>query len=405
MLGLLYEDFMIALGAIFDNKVRSILTLLGIVIGILAVTLMGTLISGLDRSFDRSMDFLGRDVLFISKHKWFDNRSWWEIRNRPNIKPDYVEDIKRQSRYALAVTPSVTRRVSVVRGKNSLMGVELEGTTSESIQTSTANIARGRFITTGENRSGSRVAVIGHDVARELFANENPLGGKIKLGNYRFRVIGVIEKQGKFLGLFSQDNVVVIPLGTFERLFSRRGWAQIKVKVAAENMAKAKDELTGILRRLRGLKPGEEDNFAINQQEAFRDQYNMIKLAIGGTGVFITILSLVVGGIGIMNIMFVTVKERTREIGIRKAIGATRNMILGQFILEAVIICLVGGAVGLGLSWGGSLLIDQFIFPSAMPVWLALFSIFLSVAVGLVSGLAPAYRAARLDPIEALRYE
>lgn len=170
-------------------------------------------------------------------------------------------------------------------------------------------------------------------------------------------------------------------------------------------MAKAKDELTGILRRLRGLKPGEEDNFAINQQEAFRDQYNMIKLAIGGTGVFITILSLVVGGIGIMNIMFVTVKERTREIGIRKAIGATRNMILGQFILEAVIICLVGGAVGLGLSWGGSLLIDQFIFPSAMPVWLALFSIFLSVAVGLVSGLAPAYRAARLDPIEALRYE
>jgi len=285
------------------------------------------------------------------------------------------------------------------------MGVELEATTVEFLQTSTANVETGRFLTQGEIRSGSRVAVIGYDVAQELFINEDPIGKKLKLGNYSFRVIGVMEKQGKFLGMISMDNWVGIPLGTFERLFSRRGWSQILVKVDGEHIDDAKDELTGIMRRIRGLKPGEEDDFAINQQDAFRSQYNMIKLAIGGTGVFITVLSLVVGGIGIMNIMFVTVRERTREIGIRKAIGATRSMILGQFILEAIIICSFGGLVGLTLSYGGSLLINKFVFPSAMPLWLAIFSIILSIAVGLVAGLAPSYRAAKLDPIEALRYE
>ncbi|MBC8401179.1 MAG: ABC transporter permease [Candidatus Marinimicrobia bacterium] len=405
MFSLFIEDFRIALEAIIANKVRSFLTLLGIVIGILAVTLMGTLISGLDRSFDKSMDFLGRDVLYISKHAWFENRSWWEIRNRPNIKPEYVDDIKRFSRYAKAVTPSVSRRVTVIRDEKSLIGVELEATTVEFLQTSTANVETGRFLTQGEIRSGSRVAVIGYNVAQELFINEDPLGKKLKLGNYSFRVIGVMEKQGKFLGMISMDNWVGIPLGTFERLFSRRGWSQILVKVDGEHIDDAKDELTGIMRRIRGLKPGEEDDFAINQQDAFRSQYNMIKFAIGGTGVFITILALVVGSIGIMNIMFVTVKERTREIGFRKAIGATRNMILGQFMLEAIIICLLGGLLGLTLSYGGSLLINKFIFPSAMPLWLALFSILLSVIVGLISGLAPSYRAAKLDPIEALRYE
>ncbi len=405
MLSLFWEDFRIALEAIAANKVRSILTLLGIVIGILAVTLMGTLISGLDRSFERSMSFLGRDVLYISKHAWFDNRSWWEIRNRPNIKPEYVDQLKELSKYALAVSPSVSRRVNVARDKNSLLGVELEGTTSEALQTSNTVIASGRFITSGEDRSGSRVVVIGNDVAEGLFEGEDPVGGEIKLGSYNFRVIGVVEKQGKMMGLFSLDNIMIIPLGTFERLFSRRGWAQIKVRVPEDRIDDARDELTGIMRRIRGLKPGVEDDFAINQQEAFQQQYNSIKFAIGGTGIFITVLALVVGGIGIMNIMFVTVKERTREIGIRKAIGATRTMILGQFILEAIIICLLGGFIGLALSWGGSRLINKFVFPSAMPLWLALLSIFLSAFIGIVAGLAPSSKAARLDPIEALRYE
>jgi putative ABC transport system permease protein len=402
---LILENIRIAVGAIMANKSRALLTTLGIIIGILAVTLMGTLISGLDRSFERSMAFLGRDVLFISKHEWFGDQEWWEVRNRPDLRLEYVEQLKRHSRYVQAVAPVTRRGMDIARGDKSLLGAMVLGTTPEYMQTSTINIATGRFITRGEDRSGSRVAVIGYDVAETLFEGEDPLGKKIKMGPYYFRVIGVVEKQGKFLGLFSLDNQVIIPIGSFFRLFSRRGWMQLNVKVIADRIDEAKDEVRGILRRLRGLRPSEPDNFAINQQEAFRKQYQMIKLAIGGTGVFITVLSLVVGGIGIMNIMFVSVKERTREIGIRKAIGATPTMILGQFLIEAVFICLLGGVVGLALAYGGSLLIDRYVFPSAMPLWLAVIAMLLSMGVGVFSGIAPSFRAARLDPIEALRYE
>jgi len=395
----------IATEAIVANKARTLLTTLGIIIGILAVTLMGTLISGLDRSFERSMSFLGRDVLFISKHEWFGNQEWWEVRNRPDIKLDYAGKLMEYSKYVRAVAPVVRRRLEVVRKGKSVSDVMVVGTTPEYTLTSTINVENGRFITRGEERSGSRVVVIGYDVAQALFEGEDPLDKKVKMGPYSFRVIGVIEKQGKFLGLFSMDDQVIIPLGSFMRLFSRRGWMQLNVKVDSDHVSEARDEVRGIMRRLRGLHPQEKDNFAINQQDAFRKQYGMIKLAIGGTGIFITILSLVVGGIGIMNIMFVSVKERTREIGVRKAIGATRAVILQQFLLEAVFICLIGGLTGLLLAYGGSLLIDKYVFPSTMPVWLAVVSMGLSMLVGIISGLAPSFKAARLDPIEALRYE
>ena len=190
----------------------------------------------------------------------------------------------------------------------------------------------------------------------------------------KFRVIGIMEKQGKFLGLFSVDNQAIIPVGTSVRLFSRRGFIRISVKVPPENIVDAKDELYGIMRQTRGLKPSQKDDFAINQTEAFERQYNQIKLAIGGTGIFITILSLVVGGIGIMNIMFVSVQERTKEIGVRKAIGATKNMILTQFLMEAISICLIGGLIGLLMASGLSFVINKF-FPSTMPLWLAFTSI------------------------------
>ena len=172
----------------------------------------------------------------------------------------------------------------------------------------------------------------------------------------------------------------------------------------AEKIEESKDEIYGIMRQIRGLKPSEKDDFAVNQTMAFENIYNGIKFAIGGVGVFITILSLVVGGIGIMNIMFVSVKERTKEIGVRKAIGATKNMILTQFLMEAVMICAIGGLIGLTLATFLSLIINQF-FPSAMPVWLAMTSISLSILVGVIAGVIPSYRAAKLDPIDALRYE
>lgn len=405
MISILYENLKIAVLAIIANRTRAILTTLGIIIGILAVTLMGTLISGLDQSFERSMSFLSRDVIFVSKHPWFSHDEWWKYRNRPDIKVEYADKIREISNYALAVSPEKNRMSTVKYQDKSVMGVRTIGTTNEYLQTSSINIENGRFFSAGESRTGAPVCVIGVDVAENLFENEEPIGKKVKFGNHPFRIIGVIEKQGKFLGLFSLDNQAIIPIGTFHRIFSRRGWTQLNIKVPGDRMEESIDEITSILRRLRRLKPQEENDFAVNQQEAFRTQYNKIKLAIGGTGIFITVLSLVVGGIGVMNIMFVSVRERTKEIGIRKAVGAKNGVILTQFLLEAMIICGLAGLIGLSLAYGGSLVIDKFLFPSTMPLWLGTLAFILALLVGVVSGIAPSYRAAKLDPIEALRYE
>ena len=404
MFSLFIENFHISLTAVLANKMRSLLTALGVVIGILAVTLMGTLISGLDRSFEQSMDFLGKDVLYIRKFEWFGDKEWWEMRNRPNIKIKHADLLRDRSQYAKYVAPVSEWYTSVKRGDDDISGVRVTGTTNEYALISTAEIDKGRFFSNSESHSGSRVAVIGKDIKDALFENEQAIGNKIRIGNYTFRLIGEVEKQGKFLGMFSMDKQIIIPLGTHQRLFTRRGWTGINVKVDGTQMENASEEITAMMRQLRHVRPMDENNFALNKQDPFKEQYAMIKLAIGGTGLFITILSLVVGGIGIANIMFVTVKERTREIGVRKALGATPKMILAQFLMESVTICLFGGLLGMGLAWGGSFIIDQY-FPSDMPLGLAITALGLSTIVGVISGLAPSYKAAKLDPIDALRYE
>ncbi|MBT3518913.1 MAG: FtsX-like permease family protein [Candidatus Marinimicrobia bacterium] len=404
MFSLFIENFRISITSVLANKMRSLLTALGVVIGILAVTLMGTLISGLDHSFEKSMEFLGKDVLYIRKYEWFGDKEWWEMRNRPNIKIKHANSILEQSQYAKYVAPVSEWYTSVKRDANEISGVRVTGTTDAYAMISTAEIEKGRFFSSSENRSGSRVAIIGKDIADNLFENENAIGERIRIGNYTFRVIGEIEKQGKFLGMFSLDKQVIIPIGTHQRLFTRRGWTGINVRVDENNIDNATEEITALMRQFRHVRPTEDDNFALNRQDPFKQQYSMIKLAIGGTGFFITVLSLVVGGIGIANIMFVTVKERTREIGTRKALGATPKMILMQFLMESITICLFGGLLGLGLAWGGSFIINQY-FPSEMPIDLALTALGLSMFVGIISGLAPSYKAAKLDPIDALRYE
>ena len=398
-----FESLRISISSIYMNKLRSSLTALGIIIGVLSVTVMGTLISGLDRSFENSMSWLGKDILYISRWEWFSDMEWWEVRNRPRMKLSYEDKIREMSDYALAVSPVMQRGASLSFGDKNTQ-TQIFGTNVDYMETVNEDIKVGRFFTENEERSGSRVTIIGSGIQDAFFEYQNPIGKYIKIDGIKFRVIGVLEKQGKFLGLFSVDNQAILPLGAYTRLFSKRGFMRLSVKVNEQKIDDAKSELQAVMRRIRGLKPGEKDDFAINQTKAFETQYNTLKYAIGGTGLFITILSLIVGGIGIMNIMFVSVKERTREIGVRKAIGATPNMILTQFLFEAITICVIGGLIGLTLAFGVSFFINK-IFPSTLPLWLSISSIIMSIFVGVISGIVPSYQAAQLDHIEALRYE
>ena len=403
MILLFLENFFISLSAVFANKTRSILTALGIIIGVVSVTMMGTLISGLDKTFESSMSWLGKDILYVSRYEWFGDMEWWEVRNRPRIRPEYVDKVKERSKYALAVAPVMQRGASLSLGEKETR-TEIFGTNEDYMETITTNIVQGRFFSKNEDRSGARVTVIGNGIKEAFFGAQDPIGKYIKIDNIKFRVIGVLEKQGKFLGLFSVDKQAILPIGAYNRIFSKRGWMRLSIKIPEDKIEEGLDEISSVMRHIRGLKPNQKNDFAINQTKAFEKNYNTLKLAIGGTGTFITLLSLVVGGIGVMNIMFVSVKERTREIGVRKAIGATKGMILGQFLMEAVSICLIAGLIGLSISYILSILLNK-IFPSNLDIGLAIFSILMSILVGVISGFIPSYRAANLDPIDSLRYE
>jgi len=401
------EGLGIALRAIRTNVMRSMLTTLGIVVGIVAVTSMFTTINGIERGFDRSMDMLGSNVLHVEKWGWFmSQEDWWDVVNRPEIKQEVADIILARSTLVEAVAPVVATRRAASYHDQTVSGVYVAGSTPAFSRTSEIELTAGRFYNELDYRSARRVCVIGSEVATGLFPIGQPVGKNIRVGGHRCEVIGVLAEQGKFLGLMSFDTQIQMPITAFESIFgmSRRG-VSIKVKVAsAENMDAAEDELIGIVRAARRLKPGEANNFSINRQEAFRDQLDGTKAVIYGIGLFLTALSLLVGGIGVMNIMFVSVKERTREIGIRKAVGARSRAIMTQFLLEAIFVCMFGGAVGIVISYGVARAINSF-FTAVLSTGTVVLAFSICVGIGLIFGFVPARTAARAHPIEALRQE
>ncbi|MBS0662331.1 MAG: ABC transporter permease [Verrucomicrobia bacterium] len=407
------ESFRIAFAQIRANKMRSALTALGVIIGIVAVTLMGTAIRGIDTGFQNSLNMLGDDILYVQKWPWHNVEDWWNYVGRPPITPDLagrLNTVIAQTPNSLLdiAVPVAGRGTTAKFGENKVSSVFTIGTNSDYSRILNVDFKEGRLFNDTEDASGRNVCVLGYDIAEALYQGRSPLGEQVFLNGHPFTVVGVLAKQGSFLGLMNFDNQAVVPLEAFRKAFGVRRGSELRVKVRDKNrLQDAMEELTGAMRRVRAQMPGVRDNFSINEQGAIKAQLDPVKQGIAMAGLFITGLSLFVGAIGIMNITFVSVKERTKEIGTRKALGARRRTILLQFLIEAVSICLIGGIVGLALTYGLVLGVGAAFpaFPVEFSISLVFISVMVSIAVGIVSGFAPAWGAARLDPVVALRYE
>lgn len=404
----LKEGLMIALRAIRANKIRTVLTTLGIVIGVSSVVLMSTAIKGIDTAFEEGISSLGSDVLYIDKWEWFSNTEWWKVRRRKNLKLDDYEKFKELAKTPLAVSPSLWSIETLKRGDKVVESIFVSGTNQEHLKVTNFSFSEGRFFTEIESKGSRYVAVIGNEIAENLFPREVAAEKYIKIRGIDFKVVGVLEKQGSFLlGSFNPDKQVFIPIGTVMKHFVTDNFRSVTINVRAVNtklVEETKEESIGIMRKIRGLSINQENDFSVNQQEGLTQNYNSTVGVIQIAGLFITGLSLFVGAIGIMNIMFVSVKERTKEIGIRKAIGARKRTILAQFLLESSIICLLGGLLGLVIAIILSMIVNQFL-PTAIQIDAVIIAILISLITGVVAGFAPAYNAAKLDPVDSLRYE
>ena len=401
----LREGLLISWSAIRANKLRSVLTTLGIVIGIVTVTLMGTAIEGLNRAFENSISFIGGDVMYVDRGSWMQSyEEWQNARKRPALSPADADDLAEELTLSSAVTSVGFSGQPVKYKKRSSGSVTIVGSTENLMYTMGFTMADGRFLSAAECNLGRSVCVIGATVATNLFQRGSPMGSKVVIGDAPFEVVGVLDRQG---GLFGDgiDNQVIVPLPELLTHFNDSPDLEIQVKVKdMDQLDEAKDELRTVMRRLRRLAPNEPDNFAINQSEQILTIFHTLGGTIAAIGLFVTGLSLFVGGIGIMNIMFVSVAERTREIGIRKAIGAKRRTILLQFLIEAASICLIGGVIALAIAWPMTLLMGK-VMPAVLSLPVVSLALVVALVTGVLAGFFPAWRAARMNPVDALRNE
>ncbi len=397
---------MISLNSIRANKVRSFLATLGIVIGITTVTILQTAIEGINRAFEKSIAAVGADVLYIQKFEWFGKEDFEVYRNRRDINWQEYEYFKENIAGAESVCPTVGTATLVTYQDFTSESIPIFGTTEEYQRTLGLEVDEGRFFTKRESDGGWAVCVIGYDIKEAFFQNIDPIGKVIQVKGFNFKVIGTYAKMGSMLGLFSLDNRIIIPINSFFKLFGTKRSITINVKAPSVNaLEDTKEEVKSVMKRARRIPLGGSEDFGVNQQEAFKQTYESLTGLIKTIGTAITLLSLIVGSIGIANIMFVSVKERTKEIGIRKAIGAKRITIMLQFLIEAVTICIVGGMLGLLIAFPASLLINAFLLPTVMPLWVIVLALVISAVAGIVAGFFPAWSASKLDPVDALRYE
>jgi putative ABC transport system permease protein len=406
------ESALMAIDTLRANKLRSALTILGVSVGVITVIFMVSIIQGLNKAFAEQIEALGSNAIWATKFDpSFGHQPGPEELHRKDLTLEDAEAMRQEAPSIVGVSPIHRKIAETVRYSDKQSDTPiLIGVTPYYEFVQSSYVSRGRFIVDEDLRERSNICVLGQDLVRALFPYEDPLDKELKINGRPFRVVGVMEPLGNFLGQ-SRDNSIFVPITTFDKYYPDPPFPEVVFVIIVRPRSRAYvksaiDEMTDILRRRRQDKFGQPNSFGISSQDALMDIYNQLTGATALVLTAVSFVALMIGGIGVMNIMLVSVTERTKEIGVRKAVGATRINILAQFLIEAVVLTAIGGLAGLAVGELLSFLVNRYSpLPAFVPLWAIGVGVGISAAVGIVFGLWPAWKAARLDPIEALRWE
>lgn len=410
ILQIIIESFILAYSSLTGNKLRSFLSLLSITVGIFSIIAVFTMVDSMENKITSSVESLGDDVIFIQKWPWGPEEgdteyAWWKYYQRPDPRMIDLEAIEKRSQSAAASSYTIYGFRDVRYRNNEMSNVEINGVSFHFQDVKYFNLVSGRYFTEAEAKSGRPLALIGSTIAEELFSSINPIGKEIKVKGRKLKVIGLFEKEGESMVGNSLDEVVVMPANFANQILSKNRAESLIMVKAKDGITNdmLRSELTAIMRSIRKLPPKADNDFSLNETSVVLNQLSALFGVVNIVGIIIGGFSMLVGGFSIANIMFVSVKERTKQIGIQKALGAKNYFVLLQFLFEAIGLSLIGGLFGLIIVYVGTFVFNSFGFETVLSWKNVIKGVSFSVIIGLISGIIPAWMAARLDPVEAMR--